>query len=206
LRLRTLASTIDTNHQTMRIIAGQFRSRILLPPDNDQTTRPITDRVKQSLFDILTPLLQDAIVYDCFAGTGSMGLESISRGAKRALFFEADRSALQRLKKNIATLKVESSATVIPGDLFRYFEKSPPPAEKASVIFLDPPYRFLQENAEKLRALATNLASHLAPHGQIIFRHDANDKLGLPPLIPVDTRTYGQMTLEFLTHPPTTIN
>jgi 16S rRNA (guanine966-N2)-methyltransferase len=58
----------------MRIIAGQFRSRLLLPPENDQTTRPITDRVKQSLFDIHTPLLEEAIVYDCFAGTGSMGL------------------------------------------------------------------------------------------------------------------------------------
>lgn len=191
----------------MRIIAGQFRSRILLPPENDQTTRPITDRVKQSLFDILTPLLEDAIVYDCFAGTGSMGLESLSRGAKGAFFFEADRSALIRLKKNIASLKVEASATVIMGDLFRYFEKTALPSEKASIIFLDPPYRFLQENAEQLRALAANLANHLAADGQIIFRHDANDKLDLPPLVQADARTYGQMTLEFLTHPQlTTIN
>jgi 16S rRNA (guanine966-N2)-methyltransferase len=201
-----VASRIDTKHKSMRIIAGQFRSRILLPPENDQTTRPIIDRVKQSLFDILAPLLEDSIVYDCFAGTGSMGLESISRGAKRALFFEADRSALIRLKKNIASLKVEASATVIPGDLFRYFEKAPAPAEKASVIFLDPPYRFIQENAEQLRVLAANLANHLAPNGQIIFRHDANDTLSLPPLIRVDSRTYGQMTLEFLTLPTTTLN
>src|SRR6185295_812825 len=97
----------------MRIIAGQFRSRIILAPENDETTRPITDRVKQSLFDILTPLLEDAVVYDCFSGTGSMGLESLSRGAKHAWFFEADRSALRRLKKNVASLGVEASSTVV---------------------------------------------------------------------------------------------
>ncbi|MDB5305247.1 MAG: rsmD, partial [Phycisphaerales bacterium] len=79
----------------MRIISGEFRGRKLLPPEGD-VTRPITDRVKQSLFDILTPLLPDARVYDCFAGTGSMGLESLSRGAAHATFFEADRGGLTR--------------------------------------------------------------------------------------------------------------
>ena len=68
----------------MRIIAGEFRGRKLLPPEGDDVTRPITDRVKQSLFDILGPLLPDTRVYDCFAGTGSMGLESLSRGAAEA--------------------------------------------------------------------------------------------------------------------------
>src|SRR3982751_2644991 len=99
----------------MRIIAGCFRSRVLLSPESDKTTRPITDRVKQSLFDIVTPLIEGAVVYDCFAGTGSMGLECLSRGAKRALFFEADRSALQRLKKNISTLGVETDSQIIAG-------------------------------------------------------------------------------------------
>src|SRR5512132_4340090 len=102
----------------MRIIAGQFRGRRLLPPEANDTTRPITDRVKQSLFDIVTPLLDGARVYDCFAGTGSMGLECLSRGAARATFFEADRSALVGLKKNIETLKVGDRARVVAGDLF----------------------------------------------------------------------------------------
>ena len=70
----------------MRIIAGEFRGRKLLGPETD-VTRPITDRVKQSLFDILTPYLPQARVYDCFAGTGSMGLECLSRGAKHVTFF-----------------------------------------------------------------------------------------------------------------------
>ena len=90
----------------MRIIAGEFRGRRLLPPAGVKT-RPITDRVKQSLFDIVSPLIPDAVVYDCYAGTGSMGLESLSRGARLAYFFEADRSAGMLLKKNIEALKKE---------------------------------------------------------------------------------------------------
>jgi len=70
----------------MRIIAGEHRGRKLLPPEGD-VTRPITDRVKQSLFDILAPRIEGARVYDCFAGTGSMGLECLSRGSSHATFF-----------------------------------------------------------------------------------------------------------------------
>ena len=77
----------------MRVIAGEFRGRKLLAPEGE-ATRPITDRVKQSLFDILTPRLEGAIVWDLFAGTGSLGLESLSRGSSQALFFETDRSAV----------------------------------------------------------------------------------------------------------------
>src|SRR5215212_6812606 len=79
----------------MRIIAGQFGGRKLLAPPSN-ATRPITDRAKQSLFDILSPDIEGALVYDCFAGTGSMGLECLSRGSRHAFFFEADRSALAR--------------------------------------------------------------------------------------------------------------
>src|SRR3954470_3194229 len=96
----------------MRIIAGEFRGRKLLPPEGD-VTRPITDRVKQSLFDILSPRIEGARVYDCFAGTGSMGLECLSRGAEHATFFEADRSALTRLEKNIATIQVQNRSKVV---------------------------------------------------------------------------------------------
>jgi 16S rRNA (guanine966-N2)-methyltransferase len=186
----------------MRIIAGRFRSRTLLPPESDDTTRPITDRVKQSLFDIVTPLLPDAVVYDVFAGTGSMGLESLSRGARRAVFFEADRSALARLKKNIAALGVEAESAVVPGDLFKHFANTPPPVdrERPTLIFLDPPYRFLHERPTKLQTLAAQIAAHLGCNGQMVFRHDANDRLDLPGLRVADERIYGGMTIEFLAH------
>jgi 16S rRNA (guanine(966)-N(2))-methyltransferase RsmD len=183
----------------MRIIAGEFRGRRLLPPEGD-TTRPITDRVKQSLFDILAPVIEGATVYDCFAGTGSMGLECLSRGAKFATFFEADRSALKRLEKNIATLAVSERSKVVSGDLFRWFDSRTAKREDgADLIFLDPPYRFLRERQDDLRRLATCFATtHLKAGGTVIFRHDANDALELPRLKPSDVRAYGGMTLEFL--------
>jgi len=183
----------------MRIIAGEFRGRKLLPPEGD-VTRPITDRVKQSLFDILTPRIDGATVYDLFAGTGSMGLECLSRGAALAAFFEADRGALDRLKKNIAVLKLESRAQVIAGDLFKWFSTAVS-ADRANLIFLDPPYRFLKEQPEELRQLADALANnHLGDDGLMVFRHDAKDELELPSLKSIDRREYGGMVLEFLTN------
>ena len=182
----------------MRIIAGEFRGRTLLPPEDVGVTRPITDRVKQSLFDILTPHLDGARVYDLFAGTGSMGLECLSRGASHVTFFEADRSAVQRLKKNIASLGVADRTEIVAGDLFRWFEVMQP-REPADLVFLDPPYRFLKEQAEALHGLARRIAGqHLAADAIVVFRHDARDRLSLPPLEVADERTYGGMTIEFL--------
>jgi len=181
----------------MRIIAGEFRSRTLLAPASD-ATRPITDRAKQSLFDILAPQVEGVRVYDCFAGTGSMGLECLSRGATHATFFEADRSAVALLRKNIAALRVQDRSTVVDRDLFKWFE-SAEPAERASLIFLDPPYRFLRERTDDLRRLAATLAAHhLTPDGLVIFRHDTADALDLPPLTKIDRREYGGMAIELM--------
>ena len=204
----------------MRIIAGTLRGRTFLPPASD-ATRPITDRVKQSVFDILAPDIFDAVVYDCFAGTGSMGLECLSRGAKAVTFFEADSSAVTILKKNIRALNVGDRSTVIAGDLFNWFSRPqsfrlalPPagsvvgeshsrpeggPAKRtANLIFLDPPYRMLRENSEQLQTLAAQFVEHLTPDGQVIFRHDRVDELSLPPLRISDRREYGGMIVELL--------
>lgn len=185
----------------MRVIAGEFRGRKLLPPQSE-VTRPVTDRVKQSLFDILSPSLPEAVVYDCFAGTGSMGLECLSRGAKHATFFEADRSAVERLRKNIDALGVKDRATLVTGDLFKWFACASAKGQ-ATVIFLDPPYRFLREKPEALLKLTSQFQNHLTDDGIVIFRHDTADSIALPPLQVVDVRTYGSMTLEFLTQPTT---
>jgi len=191
----------------MRIIAGEFGGRQLLPPEGE-TTRPITDRVKQSLFDIVAPLIEGAVVYDLFAGTGSLGLESLSRGAKLAYFFEADRSALARLNQNIMALRVADRSRIIPGDLFKWFERStvrPDPAgpSGAEIIFLDPPYRFLRDRGDEIVQLVFHLShGHLKPNSTVVFRHDANDELPLPKLDRYDVREYGGMTLEFFRPPP----
>jgi 16S rRNA (guanine966-N2)-methyltransferase len=182
----------------MRIIAGQFRGRKLLGPDTN-LTRPITDRAKQSVFDALTPDLPDAIVYDLFAGTGSLGLESLSRGCKHATFFESDRSALALLQKNIAALAVADRATIIRGDIFAWFASSAKPQYPADLVFLDPPYRFLTERPADLQTLAEKIVTaHLSPTGQILFRHDRRDVLELPMLQRANIRDYGSMRVEFL--------
>ena len=193
----------------MRIIAGQFRGRTLLGPEGS-TTRPVTDRVKQSIFDFLGDLTDGAVAYDCFAGTGSMGLEVLSRGGKFAKFFEADRSALSRLRQNIAALKINDQCTVIATDIFKWAVAAPPPEsdQRANLLFLDPPYRYLNERADELRQLTTTLArNHLAPNAFIVFRHDDNDELDLTQgqdlsglsIRRYDSRTYGGMRVEFLT-------
>lgn len=185
----------------MRIIAGQFSGRRLIPPEG-QTTRPITDRVKQSLFDIVNDRLDGASVYDVFAGTGSLGLESLSRGASHVTFFEADRSALARLSQNITALRIAERTRIIPGDLFKWFDRAAIRTEDAGrigadVIFLDPPYRFVNDRPDELLQLALHLnAIHLRPGGVLIFRHDAQHRLDLP-LTKVDEREYGSQVLEF---------
>jgi 16S rRNA (guanine966-N2)-methyltransferase len=189
----------------MRVIAGEFRGRKLLPPEGD-VTRPITDRVKQSLFDILTPRLEGATVWDLFAGTGSLGLESLSRGAKQALFFETDRNAAARLRRNIEALGLRRDRAVVqPTDVFKWFRAwdkpaiAPPSPPQADIIFLDPPYRYLTEQPEDLRRLGRLFARHhLRPQGIVVFRHSAGDALELPGLARYDERSYGGMALEFL--------
>lgn len=181
----------------MRIIAGQFRGRKLSHPEG-MTTRPITDRVKQSLFDMVNPHIPDAVVFDVFAGAGSMGLESLSRGAKTAYFFEADFGAIKQLKANIGVLKLTGEqAVVVGGDLFKWFGKEQ--GVKGDLVFLDPPYRYLREKPEELRGLAERLkSSFLADGALVVFRHDAEDRLELPALRKIEERSYGSMVIELM--------
>ena len=184
-----------TSH--LRIIAGEFRSRPILAPKTG-ATRPITDRAKQSLFDVIHGLIDGARVYDCFAGTGSMGLECLSRGANHVTFFEADRSAVALLRRNIDALRVRDRCTVVDRDVFKWFEVAEP-SGRVDLVFLDPPYRFLTERPEDLRRLAARIAEvHLAADGTLIFRHDAADALELPPLRTLDRRDYGGMSVELM--------
>jgi 16S rRNA (guanine966-N2)-methyltransferase len=190
----------------MRIIAGEYGGRKLLPPIGE-VTRPITDRAKQSLFDVITPLIPGARVYDCFAGTGSMGLECLSRRAAFVTFFEADRPALTRLTQNIMALQVSDRCRTIPGDLFKWFERTntrPTTAGDigAELVFLDPPYRFLSDRPDELLQMALHLThAHLMPGATVVFRHDVKNQLDLPNLERYDAREYGDMAIELLRYP-----
>ncbi len=186
----------------MRIIAGQHKGRNLLPPKGS-ATRPITSRVKVALFNILGETVDDAVVVDLFSGTGSIGLEAISRAAKFCFFAERDRSALDRLKRNIDAMGLANRCRIWPGDIMRHLRRRLDEIdEPIDLAFVDPPYSLPErwrwnEAVEKLFA---PLAEKLASDGLVIFRCRRNIILPdtLKPLSVRDKRDYGQMSLVFL--------
>ncbi len=130
----------------MRIIRGRFGRRKLLSNPGD-TTRPITDKVKESLFEYLEDELQGARVADIFAGTGTIGLESLSRGANSIVFIERDRKAVELLRKNVATLKVEDETLCWATDVMKtsFRPKNCDGMTPFDIAFFDPPYRMVQD-------------------------------------------------------------
>ncbi len=195
----------------MRIIAGEFGGRRILPPLTE-TTRPITDRAKQSLFDTLGDRMDGANVLDAFAGTGSMGLECLSRGARRVVFVERDRGALLHLHKNIRALGLDQRSVVLPIDAYRVIRHSAltnDGAELLDLAFIDPPYAHTEPGPERTRLqrlLADLAAKALAPEGLISLRHPT--RVSIASLVPAGlhiTRelTYGSMRITWLTLEPT---
>lgn len=121
----------------MRVISGTARGRKLQAPSG-RGTRPITDRAKEGIFNMLQSLggVEDAVVVDLFAGSGSFGIESLSRGAERAVFVERNRNALETLRANISHVGFEDRATVIGASVSTAVLSLPP----ADIAFCDPPY------------------------------------------------------------------
>jgi 16S rRNA (guanine(966)-N(2))-methyltransferase RsmD len=131
----------------MRVIAGEFRSRRLKSIPGD-ATRPTPDRLRETLFDILAPRIEGAIFLDAYAGTGAVGIEALSRGARHAIFLEKDRVAVETIRENLESLKVERRATVVKGAVLLALERSP-----AEIVFLDPPYSQEREYRAALELL-----------------------------------------------------
>ncbi len=148
----------------MRIIAGEFRGRKILPPADAKTTRPITDRVKQAVFDKLEShaLLDEGHVVDIFSGTGSLGLEALSRGSDFCTFVDQDPDAIARLQQNLDALELNEYAQVVrsPANalLWTHSLKTHGPIE---VAFLDPPYALMRQ--EDPDALLAPIFEHLLP-------------------------------------------
>ncbi len=118
----------------MRVIAGEFRSRRLLSlPGLD--TRPTPDRLRETLFNILAPVIDGAVFIDAYAGTGSVGIEAISRGARLGVFIEKDRSAVEVIKANLASLDIKSKGRIIKGAASLHLA-----SVEGDIVFIDPPY------------------------------------------------------------------
>jgi len=168
----------------MRIIAGIFKGRRLATP-RGATTRPTADQVRIALMDTLGPRLPDARVLDLFAGSGSVGLEALSRGAAHATFVERDPRAVEALAENIRTLDIESRALVVRGDGRRF-----------EIVFLDPPYT-LDLAGPALAALGPG--ELVAADGVVVAQHFTKR----PPaaeygaLRAFRTRRFGETTLTF---------
>lgn len=192
----------------MRVIAGKHRGLRLDPPPGDHT-RPITDRVKESIFSLLTHrlgtpgFLPDAHILDLFAGCGSFGIESVSRGAASCLFVERDRRTLRTLKANVARLGDEAAAVVAQDSVWSMRFPHAPGGGGYDVIFVDPPYRDAH-NGTRVGGLLDRLASRLAAEGVILFRCEAGTELAdewLTRLVRVETRTWGRMMVTLLGRP-----
>ena len=123
----------------MRIIAGIHRGRILASP-RDRSVRPTTDRAKQTIFDVLSNRIdfEGLQVLDLFAGSGSLGLEAISRGAASVTFVDNSRDSLALLQRNVGALRCEDRCTTYQADVFWYLKNT---QARYDVVFADPPYR-----------------------------------------------------------------
>ncbi len=185
----------------MRISGGVHRSRLLASP-RGQATRPTSDRVREALFSMLDSrgAIANARVLDCFAGTGALGLEALSRGASFATFVESDRRALEALGRNIDTLRERPRSRVMPMTAMRALEALA--NDKVTLAFFDPPYADVAKgNIAKLFdvLVAKNV---LADGATVVLEHATRDatvaeqKDGRNPrLSAIESRTYGDTTL-----------
>ena len=131
----------------MRVITGKARGVTLKTPEGMQT-RPTTDRVKEALFSIIQFEIPGAAVLDLFGGTGQLGIEALSRGAKRAVFVDTADSACRLIRENLKRTKLEQDAQVVKSDYLSYLSRC---RETFQIILLDPPYaEVFLENALKL--------------------------------------------------------
>lgn len=186
----------------MRIISGTKKGMNILPPKGD-TTRPITDRVKESIFDVLYKynLIKDRCVADLFCGTGSFGLEVLSRGAKEAIFVDSDRKVIEILRKNIAKAGFTAQSRVVCANAFKI--GAPAGAgQKCSLVFVDPPYEMSRQTDEKSRlaGLLKFLPEQITDDGLVIVRTEKKINLldSYGSLRIIDRRVWSSMAVTFL--------
>ncbi len=162
----------------MRVIGGEFRSRLLKSvPGLD--TRPTPDRLREALFSILAPRIEGAVFADLYAGTGAVGIEALSRGASRAIFIEESREAVRVIHDNLASLGVAARSQVRLGRV-----RSVLPSLQADIVFLDPPYALEKEYGIALELLGSRSLPGSGTGRLVIVQHDRRMKLG---------ESYGQL-------------
>jgi len=189
----------------MRIIAGEARGRKLVSP-RDASVRPPLDRMRGSIFQVLEGTFEGRAVLDLYAGTGSMGLEAVSRGARRATFVENAESSLRILRKNIERTGFLSRCEVLRGDALWVPDLAG--VAPFALVFLDPPFRCFSEEGGPERILSRVRAiiesDALERGGNVMLRYPAEHRG--PISLPVaESRTYGESVVLRFEKPPSEV-
>lgn len=182
----------------VRVIAGSAKGRKLKMVPGD-STRPVMDRVKEALFNILGTGIQGCSLLDLFAGTGSVGIEALSRGAERVLFIDNDRLAIRTIYENLEHTRLTDRAEVRRLDAFAYLQRPDP--EAFEYIYVAPPQ---YQGMWKAVLLALDeYPAHVAWDGVVIVQIDPSERenVTLDVLELYDERTYGNTTLLFFERP-----
>lgn len=179
----------------MRIITGIYRGRKLETPVG-YDVRPTTDKVKESIFNLLMNDIYDSVCVDLFAGTGNLGLEALSRGARKCYFCDNSRDSLNMIKRNIKKCEAEDKSVVLAGDFAKTLTRI---NEQADVILLDPPYK--DGLYEKCLSLIDSL-DLLSDKGIIIAEHSTQDELPeqVGSLIIEKEKRYGRIQVTIYRH------
>ena len=174
----------------MRVIAGTARGVPLQAP-RGRGTRPITDRVKETLFAIIGPEVIDAAVLDLYAGSGAIGIEALSRGARLATFVEHGREACAVIRRNLERTRLVDSGTVVGSTVERFLDL--PPTEAYDIVVLDPPYD------DPTTPALQRLQPHLARPATVVVKHFWRTEIAAPDwLTAVRSRRFGETALTFL--------
>jgi 16S rRNA (guanine(966)-N(2))-methyltransferase RsmD len=183
----------------MRIIAGSLRSRTLQAPPG-LATRPTSDRLRETLFNVLAPRLRGAQFLDLYAGSGAVGIEALSRGAAQAVFVERAPAALSVLRANLTRLGMTAGFRIHPGSVAAYLRRAQAgDAQGFDIVFLDPPYDAADEYATVLGLLGGGAAGLLAPCALVIAEHRRKERLedGYGSLVRSRLLEQGDATLSF---------
>jgi 16S rRNA (guanine(966)-N(2))-methyltransferase RsmD len=161
----------------MRVIGGMYRSRLLVAPKGE-TTRPTSDRLRETLFNILQPRLDGCRFLDLYAGTGAVGIEALSRGAAHVWLAENDKAAVASIRANLAALKINAGYAIEDRGVGALWGRMQKLAGQIDVVFLDPPYEAEAEYLGTLGYLgsATGRAM-LAPGAVVVAEHASRAKM-----------------------------
>lgn len=177
----------------MRVISGTARGMRLQTPKG-LSTRPTTDRVKESMFNIISFRIRESRVLDIFAGSGALGIEALSRGADSCTFVDSSRESICVINENLQKARLDDRADVISSKVESALSRMS--GEKFDMIFMDPPYCKGFIEPVLLFIVDNNI---LDADGIVVVEHDSNDKTpeSIKTLVKSDERTYGGTTISF---------